>query len=50
MSTDVQNWLKECRSCQQVKLGPGKGQIPLKQELSRFPMEKIALDIMGHDL
>ena len=40
-------YVHQCTSCQQVKPGPDKSRLPLKQELSEFPMDRIAMDVMG---
>ena len=47
MSVDVESWLKSCTMCQRLKPGPGPGRLPLRQEIMSYPMERVAMDLMG---
>ena len=47
MSTDLLEWLGACHSCQTNRVGPGKAKYPLIKEINSFPMERVAMDVMG---
>ena len=47
MSSDVRDWLRACKSCQQAKEGVGRGRMPLKQDIVGSPMSRVAMDIAG---
>ena len=45
--SDLTRWVRACRSCQLAKPGPGRGRMPLTQERSGAPFERVALDLIG---
>ena len=47
MSSEIIEWLRACRSCQQAKAGPGRGKVPLRQDIVSAPMARLAMDIAG---
>ena len=47
MSSDVARWCKNCDLCARCKPGPGQGRAPLTQSEVSFPLERIAIDIVG---
>ena len=47
MSTDIKRWIYQCDLCCRSKPGPGMGRSPLQQTPVSFPLEKIAIDIIG---
>jgi hypothetical protein len=44
---DVILWCQTCPICQQVKPGNVRRRYPLQQRLPGFPLERVAMDIMG---
>ena len=47
MSSEIARWCKNCDLCARCKPGPGKGHAPLTQSKINFPLERIAIDIVG---
>ena len=47
MSNDLQLWSKACRSCQQAKVGQGRGKTPLSQDFVCAPLQRCGMDLQG---
>ena len=47
MSNAVARWCKSCDLCARCKPGPGQGRAPLTGSEISFPLERIAIDIVG---
>ena len=47
MSNDLRTWCQAFELCCRRKPGPGLGKSPLRQDLSSFALDTIALDIPG---
>lgn len=47
LTSDVSRWCNECDLCSRRKPGPGRGKAPMKNVQSGFPLERIAIDILG---
>ena len=47
MAFDIAVWIRACTVCQQRKSPTPHGKAPLQQQLSSFPGQRVALDIMG---
>jgi hypothetical protein len=47
MAKDFKLWLKSCHECAEIKPGPGRAKLPLKQDVSEAVLQRIALDIAG---
>lgn len=47
ISKDIASWVRECSACARCKSGPGVGKAPLKQSQVGYPLDRIAVDIVG---
>ena len=47
MQHDVRNWCRTCEACQTRKSAPKKNHAPLQTIKAGFPMQVVAVDIMG---
>ncbi|VDI77114.1 Hypothetical predicted protein [Mytilus galloprovincialis] len=47
MSDSIKLWINSCDLCAKGKPGPGKGKSPLKSSVSTYPLDRIAIDIIG---
>lgn len=47
LNSDVQRWCLQCDQCARRKPGPGVGTSELKSSKIGFPLERIAIDILG---
>ena len=47
MSDSVKRWCNTCDLCAKGKPGPGKGKAPLKSSVPTYPLDRLAIDIMG---
>jgi len=47
MRQDIESWVRCCRACAMAKRGKGRGKAPLQQELSGFPFQRVAFDVIG---
>ncbi|CAC5414061.1 unnamed protein product [Mytilus coruscus] len=47
MSDSIKLWINSCDICAKGKPGPGKGKSPLKSSVSTYPLDRIAIDIIG---
>ena len=47
MRADIKRYVKCCLRCEMAKPGPGKGKMPLIQEISGARNERVAFDIVG---
>ena len=45
--TDVRNWCKTCAACAMRKTPPTRGRAPLKNIQVGYPMQMVAMDILG---
>ncbi|CAC5389604.1 unnamed protein product [Mytilus coruscus] len=43
----IKLWIYSCDICAKGKPGPGKGKSPLKSSVSTYPLDRIAIDIIG---
>ena len=44
---DVRRWCQTCQVCQTLKPGNQRRRFPLQQRLPGYPLERVAMDIMG---
>lgn len=47
LSESVKRWCNSCNICAKGKPGPGKGKSPLKSSIPTYPLDRLAIDIMG---
>ncbi|CAC5376954.1 unnamed protein product [Mytilus coruscus] len=47
MSDSIKLWINNCDICAKGKPGPGKEKSPLKSSVSTYPLDRIAIDIIG---
>ncbi|CAC5378633.1 unnamed protein product [Mytilus coruscus] len=47
MSDSIKLWINSCDICAKGKPGPEKGKSPLKSSVSTYPLDRIAIDIIG---
>lgn len=47
MSSDISSWVKHCAVCARTKRGPGLGRSPLQQSPVGYPLDRVAVDIVG---
>ena len=47
MRQDIESWVKCCQACAMAKRSQGRGKAPLQQELSGFPFQRVAFDVIG---
>ena len=44
---DVENWVRACRKCQRRQGTPKKRRAPMQPSAVGFPLERVAMDVMG---
>ncbi|CAG2199127.1 unnamed protein product [Mytilus edulis] len=47
MSDSIKLWINSCDLCAKGNLDQGKGKSPLKSSVSTYPLDRIAIDIIG---